>query len=93
MRRLIKQHHIVRHHQIIRTVKSRIIRLNHMKIVRIFLRKVIEKLLIVFGIHPVVILNHQFTSQGFNNPIKITGFKCHWVFTTALTFFRLTAVA
>ena len=69
-------------------MKSRIIRLNHMKIVGIFLRKVIEKLLIVFSIHPVVILNYQFAGQGLNHPIQITGFKLPLGFHHRLDLFQ-----
>ena len=62
MRRLINQHHIIGHLEILRTVKTRIIRLNDMKVCWIFLRKIIEELLKVLGIYSIIVLNQQFAS-------------------------------
>ncbi len=58
MGRLIEQHHIIRHDEIVRAMKTGIIRLNDMEVLWIFLRKVIKKLLKVFSINPIIIFNH-----------------------------------
>jgi hypothetical protein len=39
------------------------------------LRKIIEKLLKIFGIDVVIRLNHAITRQRFYHPVQIEGFK------------------
>ena len=58
--RLINQRQIIGHLEIMRTVKTGIIRLNDMKVFWIFSRKLIEELLKVLGIDSIIVLNHQF---------------------------------
>ena len=52
-------------------MKTRVVRLNNMKAIRILLGKIVENLLKVFGIDPVMIFNHHLARQGFHHTIKI----------------------
>ena len=75
MGRLIKQHHIVGHHEIIGTVEACIVGLNDVKIMWVAFGKVMEKLLKIFGIHSIVLLNHPLARQGLHDAIKIKRFE------------------
>jgi hypothetical protein len=45
------------------------------EISRVSVRKIIEKLLKIFGIDSVIHLNHAFTRQRFYHSIQLEGFK------------------
>ena len=75
IRRLIKQHDIVWHDQIIRTVKTGVIGLDDVKIVRVALRKVVEKPLKVVGVHSIMLLQMEFAGQRFHRTVKIKRFE------------------
>ena len=75
MRGLIKEHYIIRHHPIIRTVEARIVGLHNVEVIRVPSRKIIEKLLKIFSIHPIILLNHALTRQRFHCTVQIERFK------------------
>jgi len=75
VRGLIKEHHIIRHHQLISTMEARIVSLNDVEISWVLLRKIIEKLLKIFGIDSVIRLKHALTRQRFYHPVQIERFK------------------
>jgi hypothetical protein len=56
-------------------VEARIVGLHDVDIIRVLLRKIIEKLLKIVGIHPIMLLNHTLTSQRFHRTIQIERFK------------------
>jgi len=85
---LIKQHHIIRHDQLISTVEARIVSLNNMEIGGILLRKIIEKLLKIVGINAVIRLNHALTRQRFYHPVQREGFKQPLHFDQGFNFFQ-----
>ena len=68
-------------------MKASVIDLNDMKIGRVQVREVIEKLLKIFTVDPVVIANHQFTGQGFHDPVEIERFELPLGFDERLDFF------
>lgn len=52
-------------------MKTRVVRLNNVKVLGVSFRKIVEKLLKVFGIDPAMIFNHHLARQGFHHAIKI----------------------
>jgi hypothetical protein len=87
VRRLIEQHHIIGHHLILGAMKPGVVDLNDMKIGRVHLRKVIEKLLKIFTVDPIVIPNHPFTGQRLHHPVEIERFELPLGFDERLDFF------
>ena len=56
-------------------MKARIVGLNDVEISGVLLRKIIEKVLKIFGIDAVIRLNHRLTRQRFYHPVQREGFK------------------
>ena len=75
IRGLIKQHDVIRHDQIIRTVKPGIIRLDDVKIVRVASRKIVEKLLKVVGVDSITLPKQEFAGRRLHRTVKIKRFE------------------
>jgi hypothetical protein len=56
-------------------MKARVVRLNDVKVLGVPFGKIVEKLLKVFGVDPIMVLDHHFTRQGFNDAIQIKSIK------------------
>ncbi len=52
-------------------MKTRVVRLNHLKVLGVPFGKIVEKLLKAFGIDPVIISDHHLARQRFHHAIKI----------------------
>ena len=79
---------MIRHDQLISTVEACIVGLNDVEIRGVLLRKIIEKLLKIFGIDAVIRLNHILTRQRFYHPVQIERFKQPLYLNQGFDFFQ-----